>query len=367
MRVTSVSHVALSFMAAAALGLAAANAQSAPGGMLYTMNNAVSGNQVMAYTRAPNGVLTWAGSFATGGMGTGAGLGSEGSLTLSHDQNWIFAVNGGSNDVSVFSVAANGLTLTDTVATGGTTPVSVTSHRGLVYVVHSGSDNIAGFRLSPDGKLTPVPGSMQSLSGTGVGPAQISFDPDGDMLVVTEKNTNLITTFRIGGGGAAMPGQSMTSSGMTPYGFAFSPRNQLFISEAFGGAANASAVSSYRVDQSDALRLVAGSVKNDQSAACWTVTDGGGRFVYVSNTGSNTLSSYVVEFNGQLALLQSQAAQTGAAPTDMATSSNGRFIYTLGGGDGSITGDKVLADGILVGFNAGVTGLPTSTVGLAGW
>ena len=255
----------------------------------------------------------------------------------------------------------------DRRATGGTTPVSVTSNKGLVYVVHSGSDNIAGFRLSPNGQLTPISGSMQPLSGAGVGPAQISFDPDGDLLVVTEKNTNFITTFHLGAGGAAMPGQSMTSSGMTPYGFAFSQRNQLFVSEAFGGSPNGSAVSSYRLDQADALTLVAGSVKNDETASCWAITDGGGRFVYAANTGSNTLSSYVVEFNGQLALFQSQAAQTGAAPADMALSGNGRFLYTLGGGDGSITGDKVQADGSLVGFASGVTGLPAGTVGLAAW
>jgi 6-phosphogluconolactonase len=365
MRFRLVPNVAFSFLAAAAMSLSSASAQS--GGMLFTMTNSVSGNAVMAYTRAPNGILTMPVSFATGGVGTGASLGSEGSLTLSHDQQWLFAVNAGSNDLTVFSVTGTGLVWTDTLATGGTTPVSVTSHSGLVYVVHSGSDNIAGFRLSPAGKLTPIPGSMQSLSGTGVGPAEISFDPDGDLLVVTEKNTNLITTFPIGGGGAALPGQSMASSGMTPYGFAFSQRNQMFVAEAFGGAANASAVSSYRVNQSDQLKLVAASVKNTQSASCWTITDAGGRFAYVANTGSNTLSSYLVEFNGQIALLQAQAAQTGAGPADMALSGNGRFLYTLGESDGSITGDKVQVDGTLVGFSAGVSGLPAGTVGLAAW
>jgi 6-phosphogluconolactonase (cycloisomerase 2 family) len=279
----------------------------------------------------------------------------------------LLAVDAGSNDVAVFSVTPAGLVLTDTAATGGTMPVSVTASEGLVYVVNSGSDNIAGFSLSPSGKLTALAGSMQPLSGAGVGPAQISFDPAGDLLVVTEKNTNLIDTFRIGAGGVAMPAQSMTSHGMTPYGFAFSPRNQLFVSEAFGGATNASAVSSYRLDHDDALILVTGSELDEETAACWTVTDGGGRFVYVANTGSNTLSSYLVEFNGELALLQSQAAQTGLTPIDLAISTGGTFIYTLGSGDGSITGDAVEPDGILVGFSSGVTGLPAGGIGMAAW
>lgn len=364
MRVSFVSNLVFSAITAAAFGLTA-NAQ-APAGMVFTMTNATSGNEVYAYNRAANGVLTWAGSYATGGTGTGASLGSENSLILSRDQQWLFAVDAGSNDLAVFTVTQTGLVLTTTMPTGGVTPVSVTSYNGVVYVVHSGSDNIAGFRLSPSGTLTALAGSMQPLSGSGVGPAQVSFDPDGDLLVVTEKNSNFITTFRIGGGGVAMPGQSMLASGMTPYGFAFSPRNQLFVSEAFGGATNASAVSSYRLDASDALILVAGSVPDYESAACWTVIDGGGRFVYVANTGSNTLSSYLVEFNGEIALLRSAAATTGTSPADMVVSSNGRFIYTLGG-DGSVTGDKIEADGILVAFSSGLSGLPTGTVGLAGW
>jgi len=214
--------------------------------------------------------------------------------------------------------------------------------------------------------LTPIPGSIQSLSGSGVGPAEISFDPDGDLLVVTEKNTNLITMFPVGSDGVAMPGQSMPSSGMTPYGFSFSVRGQLFVSEAFGGAANGSAVSSYRVGPGDTLLPVSKSMPDYQTAACWIATDAAGHFVYTSNTGSNTLSSYLVEFDGRLALLASQAAQTGAGPIDMTVTSDGGFIYTLAG-DGTITGDKVRADGTLVAFASGVSGLPTGVAGLTGW
>jgi hypothetical protein len=41
--------------------------------------------RILAFHRAPNGTLTAAGSFATGGLGTDGGLGNQGGLTLTGD------------------------------------------------------------------------------------------------------------------------------------------------------------------------------------------------------------------------------------------------------------------------------------------
>ncbi len=45
-------------------------------GQVYTMNNNPAGNAVLVYDRAADGSLTAAGSFPTGGLGTGGGLGN---------------------------------------------------------------------------------------------------------------------------------------------------------------------------------------------------------------------------------------------------------------------------------------------------
>jgi 6-phosphogluconolactonase len=363
MRFTFVSTIVLSLFTVAGAALAADN--STPVGMVYTMTNASSGNAVLAYMRSGGGQLTPAGSYPTGGLGTGAGLGSQGSLILSRSQQWLLAVNAGSDQISVFGLTNHGLRLTDVVSSGGATPISLTSAGPLVYVVNAGSDSIAGFKLSATGMLTPIPGSIQSLSGSGVGAAQIAFDPEGEFLVVTEKNTNLITVFAIGSGGAALPGQSTASSGMTPFGFAFGRHRALFVSEAFGGAANGSAVSSYRLSHSGVPQIINGSLPDNQTAACWVVMGGGGRFAYTSNTGSNNLSSYLVEFDGEMALFQSQAAVTGAGPIDMTVTGDGRLLYVLNSGDGTIGGYRVLNDGRLTAVLTGVAGLPAGGAGLA--
>ena len=84
--------------------IAPANAQGVVGSV-YIMSNSASGNQVIVYNRAADGSLTWKANYATNGLGINGLTGSnQGGLVLSEDDRWLIVVNGGSNDISVFSV-----------------------------------------------------------------------------------------------------------------------------------------------------------------------------------------------------------------------------------------------------------------------
>ena len=196
-------------------------------GTVYTASNSVAGNAILLFDRLGDGRLVPAGSVATGGTGTGAGLGNQGGLSLTRNERWLLAVNAGSDSLSVFEVRKRGLRLADVTPTGGSQPISVTEHRGVVYVVHAGSDTIAGFTLGRNGRRQPLAGSIHGLSGTGVGPAQIAFTPDGDSLLVTEKNTNRIVTFDIDRSGLPTDQRVQDASAVTPFGFAFAKRDQV--------------------------------------------------------------------------------------------------------------------------------------------
>src|SRR5262245_4031451 len=110
-------------------------AQSDAPGAVYTMTNTVL-NAVVVYSRSAAGTLTPAGQFATGGSGTGSGLGNQNGVVLTRNNRWLLVVNAGSNQVSVFDVLSNGLELGDVVASGGNMPISVTAHGKLVYVLN---------------------------------------------------------------------------------------------------------------------------------------------------------------------------------------------------------------------------------------
>ena len=80
-------------LALAGLAAAAGPASAAGRSAVYTESNSASGNQVLAFDRAGDGSLTAGGLFATGGSGTGAGLGSQGALALTQGGRFLYAVN----------------------------------------------------------------------------------------------------------------------------------------------------------------------------------------------------------------------------------------------------------------------------------
>jgi 6-phosphogluconolactonase len=354
---------------AAVLAIAAAApvaASSPHDGAVYTLSNAVSGNAVIAYSRAANGVLSPLGTFPTGGLGSGAGLGSQGAVTLSDNGRFLVAVDAGSDRITSFKVRRDGrLSRADRIASGGDHPISVTIHRGLVYVVNDGgTGNIAGFRMDRDGDLSRIRGSIRPLSSAASAPAQIQFDPKGDTLVVTEKATNRITTYPVGKSGRAGAPKWAASAGQTPFGFDFDDKGHLIVSEAFGGAADASTVSSYRITRSGA-RLIDGPVATTETAACWVVVTDNDRFAYATNTGSGTVTGYAITRGGDLRILDSDGVTgvSGGSPSDAALSDGSSFLYVRTGG--SIHAFRVLRDGSLVDRGSttvqdGITGLAAS-------
>ncbi len=288
-------------------------------GAVYIMTNDPSGNQVIAYTRAGDGSLSLAGTFATQGLGASGLTGSnQGGLALSSDGRWLLVVNAGSNEITVFRVGRNGLSFTDKVGSAGTMPISVTIHGSWVYALDAGTassaGNIAGFYLNGRGHLTPIPGSVQPLSGIAA-PAQVSFNPDGALLAVTEKSTSLIDTYTVDSQGVATGPITDKSSGATPFGFAFDPAGQLIVSEAGGGPSGTSAVSSYAVSPAGDLTTINASVPDTQLAACWLVVTRNGHYAYTANAHSQTISSYSIASNGMLSLLNPAAANVGVVLT----------------------------------------------------
>jgi hypothetical protein len=117
--------VALPF-ATPALASTAAPAFSSGGAShaVFVQTDNTSGNQVVAYYRAPDGTLSPAGTYATGGLGgVLAGsvvdhLASQGSLSYDPGHGLLYAVNAGSDTVSVFAVNGDRLALRQVLSSG---------------------------------------------------------------------------------------------------------------------------------------------------------------------------------------------------------------------------------------------------------
>jgi len=356
--------LALAVAAALLAGLTGAAAKE-HGGHVYTLTNGAGGNQVAVFDRGNDGTLTADGTVSTGGLGTGAGLGSQGALAVEGRQ--LLAVNAGSNSVSLFSIDNDGDPNLEHVAgSGGDMPISVTVHNNLVYVLNAGApENITAFVIRGD-DLSPLAGSTRALSGSAVGPAQVSFSPNGKLLAVTEKATNKIDTFIVGNDGLALGPTVQASVGQTPFGFGFGKHGTLIVSEAFGGAPNASTVSSYDISRLGILDPVTESAPTTETAACWIAISNNGRYAYATNTGSSTVTGYHVAHDGSLSILDTDGitgrTPAGSAPIDAAFSGN--TLYVLSAGTNTITTFEQHSDGSLINLGS-VDGLPKGTVGLA--
>lgn len=358
----------------AALGLAAATfalvsfgsrraASDDRAGAVYVLTNSPAGNEVLAWDRAADGLLTPAGTYATGGAGSGAGLGSQGAVIVTEDGRYVFAVNAGSNSVSAFRVGPHGLQLASVAPSGGALPTSVAYSHGLLYVLNAGvPNNVSGFVVGRHGEIEPLEGSTRPLSAPSTSPAQVGFSSDGDTLIVTERATNRVVTYAVGADGQLGDPIVHASAGPTPFGFAVDNRNTVFVSEAGAGGG----ASTYRVTEGSELTDVSSMLMTGQRAACWAVVTKDGRFGYVTNAGTGNISGFAIHPDGSGALLDADGvtAVTGGNPTDAALSHDSRYLYARVAALSRIAIFRVDADGSLTALPP-LEGTPAGLAGIA--
>ncbi|MCA0295272.1 MAG: lactonase family protein [Actinobacteria bacterium] len=365
-RLTTVIATAAAAAAFAFVPAATASATSHPSdhhtvGAVFVQTDDPVHNAVIAYDRSTDGRLTRAGTYRTGGAGAQeAGavvdpLASQGSLTLDRARDLLFAVNGGSDTVTVFGVHGSRLDVRQILPTHGDLPVSVSVVGNLVFVLNArDGGSITGYRLAGR-TVVPLSGSTRALHLADNGnpeflqtPSQVAITPDRHAVVVATKTHGTLLTFPLDRFGRPAAAPTVTTSGAVPFALSFDRSSHLVVIDASG------LVTSYRVHRSGSLAKVSSVGPTGQAAACWSVVVRG--TVYVANAGSNSIST-VADRSGHLRLLDATAAHTDGGPVDLAASGNGRFIYQLSGATGKIDEYRRSANGSLTSIGSVDTGL----------
>jgi len=340
-------------------------------GAAFAMTNRSTGNQIITYRRAADGDLTRVGRIATRGKGIGVDLDTQGGLRLSSDHRFLYAVNAGSDDITVFSVNGTHLNFLQKVYAGDQ-PNSLTIYRNLLYVLDGSvaGNGIRGFKVASDGTLKPLPQSFRLLSSPIAVPGQVEFSPDGQRLLVTHKTTNVllpprnaIDVFRVRSNGlaSALPKRE-ASYGLRPFSLAFRNDSQLLVVESFNAAPGASAASSYRLTSNGNLDVISGSIRNRQTDTCWVVITEDGRYAFTANFGSGTISSYRFSSNGQVRLIDGNAAALGitSQPVDLDLAAGSRYLYLLLRGTGGVAAFRIQDEGGLSPLGVVTGGLPVA-------
>lgn len=342
---TAVAVPALATIAAFAAPASAATRQathpSGASGVVFVQTDNTSGNQVAVYDRAANGTLKLAATYNTGGLGgqlTGSvadHLASQGALVYDAAHGLLYAVNAGSDTVSVFAASGDKLRLRQTIGSGGTFPVSIAVRGRLVYVVNAlDGGSVQGFRVG-GGHLVAIPRSNRDLhlSTTATPqftntPGQVAFSRNGGQLLVTTKaNGNNIDVFKVASDGTLSASPVVNNEpDAVPFAIAYDSSGNLVIAEA-----GPNALATFDLHANGKLTPLA-QVGTGKSATCWVTPDN--NHLFASDTGSASVSGYSNAPHGQLALLGNTSTDPG--PVDSAASPHGRYLYVQTGANGIV-------------------------------
>ncbi len=353
---------------------------------VYVLNNNLVGpNSITVFNRASNGSLTQVATVPIGGVGSGKDFksGSQGSLIITPQATRLFAVDAGSNQISVVNILQGHLTLAGVFASGGVSPISLTYRNGLLYVLDAAigstkAANVAGFHVDSNGILHRIAGATRALSTAHPDPAQVQIDPLGRFLLVTEKATNLIDVYPIHSDGSLSGPTTFSSVGATPFGMAFKPsssQDEFIVSDAAGGPNGTGAASAYSLTNGS-IGLINGPVPDHLKAPCWMVVTHNGHFAYTSNADSHAISGYSIHTDGTISLLNSNGV-TATTPSDTfpieeALSSTSQLyvldtrVMLMPPRPATLSGFLIHSNGSLTSVvNSAQITLPVSVVGLA--
>lgn len=341
-------------------------------GAVFAMTNVTDGNKIITYSRAADGTLTRLHrEERTRGLGIGTDTDSQGPLRLSADHRYLYAVNAGSDNVSVFSVDGTHLRFRQ-IIDAGDEPVALTISGNLLYVLNGSvaGNGITGFRIDSDGELVPLPDSFRALSSPIAVPGNIQFSPDGHVILVTQKVTNelvpphhIIDAFAIRADGyASATPIANESHGIRPFSLAFRGDSKLVAVESFDAFPNRAAASSYQLNSDGTITVISGSIANGQTDTCWVVITNDGRYAFASNFGTDNISSYSLDPSGAITLLNGNAAsfEAKSQPVDSSFSADGHYLYQLLRGTGSVAAMRVETDGSLTQLGVVAGGLPVN-------
>ena len=343
-----------------------------PRTFVYAITNPNGPNAIAAYEANPEtGELIFLGVYPTGGVGTGRLVDSQSPLVVNPDGTLLFAVNPGSDDISVMAIGADGslAPVNGPVPSRGVEPASLALRNNLLYVANKGDavnpPSYCGFTVEADGALTRI--RRRITLAIGDNPTQLVFNHDGSMLIGIRFGSGGLDCFSVRSNGRLRFLAELNNQ-RGPFAGVFNPSagNQLIVADArLPGAA------SYLVSEDGLVSQIATVSNAPERAACWIVAHTDGQRAWVSNTGTNSLSLYTIGATGALRLEGTHStAAFGRTPFEIALDPSNRFLYQLniGSGNQSINALRVTASADSAGLaDIGAIGLPagSSPIGLA--
>lgn len=337
-------------------------------GWIYTEADSGASNSNVVYALAyrqdgsirPLTIREW----PTGGTGDKLILGKsagawagDSQVSLSPDHKFLFAVNQGSDNISVFRVNASTGNLTavpgSPFPSGGHAPISVSFNGRFLVVANHGyltGDKPPGipsrtgytsFTVSPSGALHQI----STLPDPAAAPIETALSPTGNVVFSSGFFSFKLHVMRLAASGqlANAPGspapfpRSVTAGRKAPpvlpppavglpFGVSVNPVKPFV----YYAATVAGRVAVYRYGPSGRLTFVSQVNNNGSLAGCWTAITRNGRFLYVANSGTRSISAFAVSAGGaHLTQIQNVHTPSDGTVWNLALDPTNRFLYVV--------------------------------------
>jgi DNA-binding beta-propeller fold protein YncE len=350
-----------------------------PGNLVYAGDNLTTGANIRIFRRDDMGRLTFIKDVPTGGKGlfdlvgvtrTQTGIFAatdigpfehDGNLIITPDKSRIFVVNQGSDDLSVFNVSADGLTLTPVPGSPfktGHIPASVTVAAFDTVVVLNKNDDPGGqkiigkqgsvqtYKMAANGSLTPVAGSEILLptarGGEGIfkgqttTPSQVLAVGDGKLIFVNDFFAGMIRPFTVNPDGTLKAGKAFDIRSLGINVLPINGRNFPFTLNfmnfpgkniLYAGILFENKVGVFTFNPKNGKLKFQGTATNRGSTVCWFVISPSGKFMWTSNQASNSVSTYSLA--DPLKPVETQVINFDSCgePSQVAINQNASFIY----------------------------------------
>ena len=275
-------------------------------------------------------------------------------LITDPQRQFMFAVNGGSNNIAVFSIGNNG-SLTPVrnspFPSLGPNPSSLgyDPNLGIMTVVNRNTDpnqpvqrtapNYTTFTVTSSGALIPT-GNTVKLPVNAMS-SQALVQPANNLVFTLEYETALIASYRVGASGSLTKVSQLgpPASGMNPLGEARHPtQNVLYV-----GYPTSSVLGVYTFDNAGDLTFV--QTVASGAGDCWMTVNPAGTRLYVADSGIFSISVYDITNATSPVLIQTLALSEGPRVYNVDLDQSGQFLYALG--VRKVYTMQVLSDGTL--------------------
>jgi pSer/pThr/pTyr-binding forkhead associated (FHA) protein len=356
-------------------------------GWIYVDANTPTPNKnavaAIPYTTNGGPLVAQAKLYPTDGAGsplvlpTGNSVGTEAGdhqVLLSPDHRLLFAVNQGSNSIAVFHVNSQSGALTPVAGSPfssfGMAPIALGYSNGNLVVANHGiiapfnpagpsppgPSYLVSFKVSPSGALTRVSSTVPDPDGL----IDATVSPDGKTIVTSGvypevvphkpfptfgpqliRSVSLSSTGAITQVGQTSFPPSFTAglAGHVPsffppplypvaFGIAFNPDpTEKFV---YVDATIAGRVAVYNYSNPASLQLATNTM-NPQAGSCWMTISKDGRFLYNSDSASQTVSVYSISPDGSALTFKGAVPLKSKGTSDtLAIDPSGHWLYVIG-------------------------------------